>query len=165
LTKKKKMRQITNSILMVRPNGFRMNEQTAVNNYFQEQLKMSDHQINHQAQHEFDGLVQKLRDAGVNVIVDADGATKNTPDAVFPNNWVSFHGNGDVAVYPMFAENRRLERRTEVFELLESKGFLINQIVDYTSAEKEGLFLEGTGSLILDREHRKGVLRAISEGR
>lgn len=149
------MQQITNSILMIRPNGFRMNEQTAVNNYFQEQIAASATDVNILAQQEFDAFVEKLRAAGVNVIVDITGSTSETPDAVFPNNWVSFHANGYVAVYPMFAENRRMERREEVFELLEAEGFKMAEVVDYTSAEEEDLFLEGTGSLILDRTHQK----------
>jgi len=149
------MRQITNSILMIRPNGIRSNEQTAVNNYFQSDIDAPSQEINALAQHEFDDFVKKLREAGVNVIVDETGASPESPDAVFPNNWVSFHSNGNVAVYPMFAPNRRTERRTEVFDLLENKGFKIADIIDYTSAEEEQLFLEGTGSLILDRENRK----------
>jgi len=140
---------------MVRPNGFRLNEQTAVNNYFQEDLNKSSDAINRLAQSEFDHLVNKLRTASVQVIVDEHGASEETPDAVFPNNWVSFHSNGEVAVYPMFAENRRMERRIKVFELLEAQGFTISQIQDYTGAEDEGLFLEGTGSLVLDRENKK----------
>ena len=149
------MQQITNSILMIRPNGFRMNEQTAVNNYFQEQIAASASDVNILAQQEFDAFVEKLRAAGVNVIVDITGSTAETPDAVFPNNWVSFHANGHVAVYPMFAENRRMERRDQVFELLEAEGYKMTEVVDYTSAEDEDLFLEGTGSLILDRTHKK----------
>lgn len=140
---------------MIRPDGIRANEQTAVNNYFQKQIEGSSEQINAQAQKEFDVFVMKLQEAGVNVIVDSTGASKDTPDAVFPNNWVSFHANGDVAVYPMFAENRRTERRMEVFDLIEADGFKISEIIDYTSAEDEALFLEGTGSLILDRENKK----------
>jgi len=140
---------------MIRPDGIRANEQTAVNNYFQKQIEGSSEQINANAQKEFDDFVKKLREAGVNVIVDGTGASKETPDAVFPNNWVSFHANGDVAVYPMFAENRRTERRMEVFDLIEADGFKISEIIDYTSAEDEALFLEGTGSLILDRENKK----------
>jgi len=140
---------------MIRPDGIRSNEQTAVNNYFQKQIVGASTKINAQAQIEFDEFVMKLRDAGVNVIVDSTGASDDTPDAVFPNNWVSFHANGDVAVYPMFAENRRTERRIEVFDLIESDGFKIAEIIDYTSAEEEALFLEGTGSLILDRENKK----------
>ncbi|MEM1002190.1 MAG: arginine deiminase-related protein [Bacteroidota bacterium] len=149
------MRQITNSILMIRPDGIRANEQTAVNNYFQKQIAGPAGEINDLAQREFDEFVTKLLAVGINVIVDLVGATSDTPDAVFPNNWVSFHENGDAVVYPMFAENRRTERRDEVFELLERNKYRISNVIDYTSAEEEGLFLEGTGSLILDRENKK----------
>ncbi|MDG1730718.1 MAG: arginine deiminase-related protein [Algibacter sp.] len=150
------MQQITNNILMVRPVNFRMNEQTAVNNYYQEGIDgVLPETINAKAQKEFDTFVNKLRGIGVNVVVVDDSVETDTPDSIFPNNWVSFHENGDVGVYPMFAENRRLERREDIFNKLEQKGFLINNIVDYTSAEEEHVFLEGTGSIILDRENRK----------
>jgi len=149
------MQQTTNTILMVRPFNFRMNEQTAINNYFQEELKIKNDDINTKAQHEFDALVEKLKKVGINVVVVNDDKLMDTPDSVFPNNWVSFHNNGDVAIYPMFAENRRLERREEVLFKLEEQGFKINNIIDYTSAEEEDIFLEGTGSIILDRVNRK----------
>lgn len=148
------MAQTTNTILMIRPIHFRMNEQTAVNNYFQEDLKLKNAEINKKAQQEFDDFVEVLKSNGVNVIVLSDDELLDTPDSIFPNNWVSFHENGDIAIYPMFAENRRKERREEVFMTLEREGFKIENIVDYTSAEDEGLFLEGTGSLVLDREHK-----------
>lgn len=148
------MAQTTNTILMIRPIHFRMNEQTAVNNYFQEDLKLKNPEINRKAQQEFDDFVEVLKSNGVNVIVLSDDELLDTPDSIFPNNWVSFHENGDIAIYPMFAENRRKERREEVFMTLEREGFKIENIVDYTSAEDEGLFLEGTGSLVLDREHK-----------
>ena len=92
---------------------------------------------------------------GVNVIVEDDDKLMDTPDSIFPNNWVSFHENGNVGLYPMFAENRRKERREEVFMRLEKEGFKINNIIDYTEAENEGVFLEGTGSLLLDRVNDK----------
>ncbi|MFC7443551.1 citrulline utilization hydrolase CtlX [Mesoflavibacter profundi] len=149
------MKQTTNTILMIRPVNFRMNEQTAINNYFQEEIDLKNAEINAKAQEEFDAFVEKLRAVGVNVIVENDDVTLDTPDSIFPNNWVSFHENGDVALYPMFAENRRRERREEVINRLEKEGFTINNIVDYTSAEDEGVFLEGTGSLLLDRVNRK----------
>lgn len=148
------MSQTTNTILMIRPVHFRMNEQTAVNNYFQEDLNLKNAEINKKAQQEFDDFVQVLRSNGVNVIVESDDELLDTPDSIFPNNWVSFHENGDVAIYPMFAENRRKERREEVFMTLEREGFKIENIIDYTSAEDEGLFLEGTGSIVLDRENK-----------
>ncbi|MDP3313461.1 citrulline utilization hydrolase CtlX [Lutibacter sp.] len=150
------MEQITNTILMIRPVSFRMNEQTAVNNYYQKVLEsLNSETVQLKALQEFDNFVDKLREAGVQVIVIEDSKDSNTPDSIFPNNWISFHENGDVALYPMFAENRRLERREDVFTILEEQGFEIENVIDYTLAEKEGLFLEGTGSLLLDRINRK----------
>ncbi|MCT4630253.1 citrulline utilization hydrolase CtlX [Winogradskyella sp.] len=149
------MQQTTDTILMIRPVNFRMNEQTAVNNYFQEEIDLKNAEINTKAQEEFDAFVEKLRAVGINVIVEDDNKLMDTPDSIFPNNWVSFHANGDIATYPMFAENRRKERREDVFIRLETEGFKIENIVDYTSAEDEGVFLEGTGSIILDRVNRK----------
>ena len=111
--------------------------------------------VNEKAQQEFDTFVEKLRAKGINVVVIDDTNEFNTPDSIFPNNWISFHENGSVAIYPMFAENRRLERREDVLLALEEKGFKINDVVDYTEAEDEDVFLEGTGSLLLDRENRK----------
>nr|WP_315132413.1 arginine deiminase-related protein [uncultured Flavobacterium sp.] len=150
------MKQTTNSILMIRPVAFRMNEQTAVNNYYQKVLDgLLPSTVNAKAQQEFDAFVAKLRAVGVEVIVVDDVLNPDTPDSIFPNNWISFHENGDVALYPMFAENRRLERREDILDILEEEGFIINNIMDYTSAEEDGFFLEGTGSLVLDRENGK----------
>jgi hypothetical protein len=150
------MRQTTNSILMIRPVAFRMNEQTAVNNYYQKVLEgLLPATVNAKAQQEFDAFVEKLREVGVDVIVVEDTMDSDTPDSVFPNNWISFHENGDVALYPMFAENRRAERREDILDILEEKGFKIENIVDFSSAEEDGLFLEGTGSLLIDRENEK----------
>ncbi|NNE32105.1 MAG: amidinotransferase [Winogradskyella sp.] len=149
------MQQTTDTILMIRPASFRMNEQTAVNNYFQEDLDIKNAEINNKAQQEFDDFVEKLMAVGIKVIVEQDDKLMDTPDSIFPNNWVSFHSNGDVAKYPMFAENRRRERRDEVFIRLEEEGFKIENIIDYTSAEHEGVFLEGTGSILMDRVNRK----------
>ena len=140
---------------MVRPAAFRMNEQTAVNNYFQEELSINNEEINAQAQQEFDAFVLKLRSQGIEVLVLQDQKELDTPDSIFPNNWVSTHENGNVAVYPMYAENRRKERREEFFELIEESGFKINSVVDYTEAEEEGIFLEGTGSIVLDRQNER----------
>ena len=150
------MKQTTNSILMIRPVAFRMNEQTAVNNYYQKVLDgLLPATVNAKAQQEFDAFVEKLTAVGVDVTVVEDTLNPDTPDSVFPNNWISFHENGDVALYPMFAENRREERREDILDILEDKGFVINNIVDYTSAEEDGFFLEGTGSLLLDRTNAK----------
>lgn len=147
--------QITNTILMVRPANFRMNEQTAVNNYFQEDIDLKDQEINARAQHEFDAFVRVLKEIGVTVIVIEDTKDPDTPDAIFPNNWISFHEEGTVGLYPMYAENRRNERREDVLDILEEKGFVIHDVMDYTSAEEDGYYLEGTGSVVLDRVNRK----------
>lgn len=150
------MQQTTNTILMIRPVNFRMNEQTAVNNYYQEDIEhLYQNTINAKAQFEFDAFVEKLRASGVHVIVVSDTEDTDSPDSVFPNNWISFHENGTVGLYPMFAENRRLERRADILDILEQEGFIIEHVVDYTSAEEEDVFLEGTGSLLLDRVNRK----------
>tara|TARA_B100001250_G_scaffold208127_1_gene178657 strand:+ start:635 stop:1564 length:930 start_codon:yes stop_codon:yes gene_type:complete len=147
------MKQSTNSILMIRPNNFGYNEETALDNHYQNQgsLEMNS---NENAQKEFDNMVFNLRQNGISVYVFQDDDINYTPDSIFPNNWISFHENGDVGLYPMYAENRRLERRPEVIKFLEDEGFNIDNIVDYSSAESENKFLEGTGSMILDRENR-----------
>lgn len=150
------MKQITDTILMIRPVAFRMNEQTAVNNYYQKVMdSLLPGTVNAKAQQEFDAFADKLKAAGVNVVVVDDTTDTDTPDSIFPNNWVSFHENGDVALYPMFAENRRSERREEILDMLEDQGFNIENIVDYTSAEEDNIFLEGTGSIVLDRANHK----------
>lgn len=150
------MPQATNTILMIRPVAFRMNEQTAINNYYQKVLdNVLPSTVQAKALAEFDSFVTKLKAIGVNVIVIEDTLEPSTPDSIFPNNWISFHQNGNIGLYPMFAVNRRLERREEVLDILEQNGFQINDIIDYTSAEAENIFLEGTGSLVLDRVYRK----------
>lgn len=149
------MKQYTQTILMVEPVGFGFNEQTAVNNYFQNRLDKDSNSIQQNALNEFRRMVTELRENGVNVLVLQDTPNPHTPDSIFPNNWISFHEDKTVAVYPMFAQNRREERREEdVFQMLEEKGFLVDEIIDYTSAEEEDIFLEGTGSIILDRVNK-----------
>ncbi len=141
---------------MIRPVAFRMNEQTAVNNYYQKVLDgLMPATVNAKAQQEFDAFVEKLRAVGIDVTVVNDTLEPDTPDSIFPNNWVSFHENGDMVLYPMFAENRRLERREDIVDFLEEKGFLVTEFMDYSSAEEEQVFLEGTGSLLLDRVNKK----------
>ena len=154
---KTEIMQTTNSILMIRPVAFRMNEQTAVNNYYQKVLDgLSPETVNQKAQQEFDSFVEKLRKVGIDVTVVDDTIEPSTPDSIFPNNWISFHADGDVVLYPMFAENRRLERRDDILDILEAKGFYINdEIMDYTAAEDDGFYLEGTGSIVLDRQNSK----------
>ena len=148
-------KQITDTVLMIRPVRFRTNEETIVNNYFQKGINITQEEINRKAQQEFDMLVQKLMEVGVHVIQVEDIYEQDTPDSIFPNNWISFHNNGDVAIYPMFAENRRRERREDILDIVEEAGFEIENVFDYTEAEDEGIFLEGTGAMVLDRIHRK----------
>ncbi|MDT8347564.1 MAG: arginine deiminase-related protein [Flavobacteriaceae bacterium] len=145
--------QITDTLLMIRPAAFRMNEQTAVNNFYQDTTANIE-TATERAQREFDAFVALLKSKGIRVIVVEDNPETDTPDAVFPNNWVSFHASAEVALYPMYAENRRLERRMDVLERLEAEGFFIEHIIDYSAAEDEAVFLEGTGSLVLDRVHK-----------
>lgn len=156
------MQQITDTLLMVRPASFSSNPETAVNNYFQQDIEgLSPEKLNEKAVAEFDAFVTVLRTNGIRVIVVDDVKENNTPDAVFPNNWVSFHASGTAVIYPMFAKSRRRERREAVLEAVEAAGYKIETITDYTSAEDEGLYLEGTGSLLLDRVH-KNVYCALS---
>ena len=143
--------------MMIRPIAFNYNVQTAINNHYQKIVDPNNNsdQINLNAQAEFDNLVLKLRSIGINVIVFQDDDKFDTPDSVFPNNWISFHSNGDLALFPMFAINRRQERREDVIGWVEKHDYLINNIIDYSSAEESSIFLEGTGSVVLDRVNRK----------
>lgn len=136
---------------MVRPKEFRLNEQTAVNNYYQQEAGQEQGQVALQAQKEFDALAQKLADAGIRVLVFEDDGSRDTPDSLFPNNWFSTHSDGSLLLYPMFAENRRRERREDLLDMLQTEGFAIKKRLDYTAAEASNRFLEGTGSLVLDR--------------
>ena len=156
------MKQYSSHLLMVRPSSFRKNEETAVNNYFQAEAGLDSKLVLQQAQANFDAMVQQLRQARINVTVFNEPEGSDTPDALFPNNWISMHHDRRVALYPMFAENRRRERREEVLDLLEEQGFEIEEVIDYSSAEEEGLYLEGTGSMILDHENRMAYC-ALSE--
>jgi hypothetical protein len=139
---------------MIRPVRFAFNEQTAGSNAFQdpEALKASA-SVQEKALLEFDHMVEGLRNHGIDVTVIEDTPEPHTPDAIFPNNWVSFHRDGSVCLYPMFAPNRRLERRKEIFEGLKRK-FRIERTLDFSGYEQENLFLEGTGSMVLDRVNR-----------
>ena len=137
---------------MVEPVNFNYNPQTAVNNYFQNEVDEEAEKIQKQALEEFRTMVSTLRSKGINVLTIKDTPIPHTPDSIFPNNWISFHEDGTVVMYPMYAENRRNERREEdVLSFLEENGFNIIDVLDYTSAEEDEIFLEGTGSIILDR--------------
>jgi len=144
-------KQTTSTILMIEPVVFGFNDQTAINNYFQQKVSDDEKNIQRKAHAEFVEMVKKLRASGVNVLVVRDMEQPHTPDSIFPNNWISFHEGGQVVLYPMFAENRRKERRTEILQFIESKGSIINNVDDFAFWEEQNLFLEGTGSMIFDR--------------
>lgn len=152
----------TNMLLMIRPVAFGFNTQTAVNNYFMTDADISNKKVQALALKEFDGMVSQLRDKGIRVLVIEDNPKPHTPDSIFPNNWISFHHRGKVCLYPMFAENRRHERRWEILKEMDRHKVLIRDIIDYSHFEKEGLFLEGTGSMVLDRKHHLAYA-ALSE--
>ena len=158
------MSQITNHILMIQPVSFRFNEQTAVNNYYQKVMEgLTPEATQEKALSEFNTFVEKLQSKGVDVIIIPDTKEPDTPDSIFPNNWVSFHNDGGIGLYPMCAENRRAERREDIFDsLVDDYGFHIEELHDFTEFEEYDKFLEGTGSMILDREH-KYCYAAISE--
>ena len=145
---------MTSNILMIEPVAFGFNEETAANNYFQQFDQTPADRIQAAAQQEFATMVAKLHAKGVNVISIPDTLEPRTPDSIFPNNWVSFHQDGRVVLYPMFAPNRRAERRDDILQIIQDKGFQVKEIVDYTKAEDEARYLEGTGSMVLDREAR-----------
>jgi len=147
--------QLTDTVLMVRPVRFESNPLTAESNRFQGRSAMSTDEQQAQALREFDGLAAALRDAGITVLVIDDTPEPHTPDSVFPNNWVSFHADGRVVLYPMEAENRRTERRLDIVEAIDTRfGYQVNAVLDLSQHEQAGHFLEGTGSMVLDRVNR-----------
>lgn len=143
----------TNHVLMVRPARFRANEQTAKNNYYQKHTSLSADASLRQAQSEFDSLASCLGANNITVTIVQDTAVPDTPDALFPNNWFALLGNGQLVLFPMFAENRRAERSNRVFKALYKDGCEISNTVDYTPYEKNQQFLEGTGSMVLDHQN------------
>jgi hypothetical protein len=136
---------------MIRPVQFGFNAETAVNNSFQ--VKSADSAVQEKAGNEFEIFVKLLRQHGIDVTVIDDTAEPHTPDSVFPNNWISFHADGSLLLYPMFAENRRLERKQPVLDAIKEK-FKVGRIIDLSYHETENRFLEGTGSMVLDRENK-----------
>ena len=157
-------KQITSSILMIRPVSFRMNTETSVNNYYQKVVEgLTPEQAQVQALAEFDGFVDVLRAHGINVIVVDDTNDPETPDSIFPNNWISFHHDGSIALYPMFAANRRQERRSDIKDILAEHDFSVERIKDFTSFESVAKYLEGTGSMLLDRDNH--IVYAAISGR
>jgi len=154
--------QLSGDVLLVRPKQFRFNPQTADSNIFQARTAVSLADVQTRAIQEFDTMLSALRDAGVRVVVIDDSDDPATPDAVFPNNWVSFHSDGTVILYPMEAPNRRLERRIDIIESLSADfGYHVREILDLSPLEDAGLYLEGTGSMVLDRINRE-VYAALS---
>ncbi|RYY64350.1 MAG: amidinotransferase [Chitinophagaceae bacterium] len=137
------------TVLMIRPAAFRYNEETAVNNYFQQPSRISTEELQTLARQEFDGMVQQLQRAGVEVLVIEDSPQPVKPDAVFPNNWLSTTTDGRVHLYPLFAPNRRTERRSGIVTLLQ-RLFNVERVNDWSFLEENGLFLEGTGSIVFD---------------
>ncbi|MBN08960.1 MAG: amidinotransferase [Flavobacteriaceae bacterium] len=149
------MNGLANHVLMVRPYFFKKNLQTASNNFYQSDTELNENKVNELAVKEFDMLVQSLEEVQIRVTVHQDNKTPDTPDSIFPNNWLSFHNNHQIILYPMFAPNRRKERLNNVFDTLKNNGINVKILLDLTKHEDEGKFLEGTGSMVLDRINKK----------
>ena len=146
--------QNTRQLMMIRPAAFSRNKETAINNYFQVDAELNAEEVQKRVIQEFEDFVQKLREVSIDVYVFEDTQDPVTPDSIFPNNWVSFHQNGSVILYPMFANNRRLERRIDLIDNL-TNHFEVKKIFDdLLSFESQQKFLEGTGSLVLDRVNK-----------
>ncbi len=147
--------QLATRVLMIRPARFRSNPLTAESNRFQGRSALGPEEQQAAALEEFQGLVRALQEAGIDVIVIDDTPEPQTPDSIFPNNWISMHGDGRIVLYPMEAENRRTERRADIVEhLSEDLGLQVKEVVDLTAHEDAGHYLEGTGSMVLDRVNR-----------
>lgn len=147
--------QLASRVLMIRPARFESNPLTAASNRFQGKSTASPDEQQEAALREFDGLVAALRDTGIEVVVVEDTPEPHTPDSIFPNNWISMHADGRVVLYPMEAENRRTERRSDIIEHLhDAIGLQVTEVVDLTAHEEAGHYLEGTGSMVLDRANR-----------
>jgi hypothetical protein len=148
-------RQLADAVLLVEPTGLRFNPETAGDNFFQRTLDdVPLSEIRKHALVEFRSLVDSLNEAGIETVVAPAPEGVEAPDAVFPNNWISCHADGTVILYPMKPPNRRVERRTEVVELIRLAGFEVCRVLDFSEWERAGQFLEGTGSLVLDHVHR-----------
>jgi hypothetical protein len=145
--------QSTDSVLMIRPCRFYPNPETAADNAFQRDANRDSDALTLVARNEFDAAVQTLRAAGVNVHVFEDTAEPEKPDGVFPNNWISTHHDGRIALFPMYSALRRRERRQDIIEELR-KHYRVTEVIDYSAFEDEGCYLEGTGSLVLDHPNK-----------
>jgi hypothetical protein len=149
------MKQTTSTLLMIQPAAFFFNEETAENNYYQDASKaVAKTSSQELALKEFNEFVDLLRANHIEVIVVPDLVENQTPDSIFPNNWVSFHEDGHVFLYPMYAKSRRKERRPEILDQVKNAGFSISELTDLSSTENDGLYLEGTGSMIFDRANQ-----------
>lgn len=146
---RRNLMQAPDAIVMIRPHAFHPNPETLADNGFQRQTGIRRDAVAAQALAEFDAAVGLLRGAGVNVNVFEDDGSRDTPDSVFPNNWFSTHTGGHVAIYPMHAPSRRRERRADVIEFLK-RNFRVQEVIDYSGLEEDGLILEGTGAMVLD---------------
>lgn len=144
--------QTANAVLMIEPIAFGYNAQTATDNHFQ--INQQDSETQKKALAEFENFVEKLRSKGIEVIVAKDTLNPHTPDSIFPNNWLSLNEKGQAILYPMFAKNRRDERRLDILNQIENQGFEIKEIVDFTEHENQNKFLESTGSMIFDHDNR-----------
>jgi hypothetical protein len=150
------MNNFPSAVVMVRPAAFGFNPETAEPHWFNKDIsEFSRGEISRRARIEFDLMIDRLRQSSVDVIVFDDTAQPVTPNAIFVNNWISFHDDGSVVLYPLFAPNRRPERRLNIIEDLKSRRFSISRIVDLTSHENSGRYLEGTGSIVFDHVHRR----------
>ena len=157
------MNQITSEIFMIRPKHFNFNHETAKNNHFQKEEKtLKNKEILQNAISEFEELVKKIKQKNIKVEIFEDREDVITTDSIFPNNWISFHKDGKIYLYPMFSEIRRKEKRIDIINSYRDNGYLINETIDLSKYEKENKFLEGTGSMVLDREN-KLCYAAISE--
>lgn len=145
-------KQTTSHLMMIAPVAFACNPETLEDNSFQNE-SVAGHNPQHEARREFEEMCVQLREHGVDLLVFEDTLEPHTPDSIFPNNWISFHENGDLVLYPMKAENRRLERRTDIVDAID-RQFVVKNKIDLTSFEQEGIFLEGTGSMVLDRKNK-----------
>lgn len=144
---------ITKNIFLIRPLNFGFNEETATSNVFQTKLAESEKETQGKALNEFDGFIKTLKSRSVNTYVFEDTSEPKKPDAIFPNNWISFHPNGTVILYPMLESNRRIERRLDIIETLKL-NFNIKNVIDFSKHEKENIFLEGTGSIVFDHKNK-----------
>ncbi|MFZ9387786.1 MAG: citrulline utilization hydrolase CtlX [Chitinophagaceae bacterium] len=149
------------TVLMVRPAAFGFNRETAQNNFFQTDPGWPMHEVQKKALAEFDSMVQVLQEEGINVLVIEDSVLPPKPDAIFPNNWLSTSPDGKIFIYPLFAPNRRPEKRDDILQLLADK-YIVKDVQDWSEFEAEGRFLEGTGSMIMDHGN-KLIYAAISE--